>query len=124
MSGEFHQSDLLSIYASTKPTKRYYCAFSVFCLGFTLDFFDFYLVGFLLAVLGPGWHLTYGQSSIILLSAGAGAILGSLFTGALADAYGRKRVLLASTSLCGCAAGAVAFLPEGLGNGSRYFAFL
>lgn len=107
------QGDLLSLYASTKPTRKYYWAFSVFCLGFTLDFFDFYLVGFLLAVLGPGWHLTYGQSSLILLSAGAGAILGSLFAGAIADAYGRKKVLLASTTLCGCAAGAVAFLPEG-----------
>lgn len=35
--------DLLTIYASSKPTRRYYGAFSVFCFGFTLDFFDFYL---------------------------------------------------------------------------------
>jgi putative MFS transporter len=107
------QRDLLSLYASSRPTKRYFGAFSVFCLGFTLDFFDFYLVGFLLAVLGPGWHLTYGESSLILLSAGAGAIVGSLFSGSLADAFGRKRVLLVSTTICGLGAGAVAFLPEG-----------
>ncbi len=116
--------DLLTVYASSRPTRRYYGAFSVFCLGFTLDFFDFYLVGFLVAVLGPGWHLTYGQSSMILLSAGAGAILGSLCTGALADAFGRKRLLLASTTLCGCAAGAVAFLPEGDWHGFAVLRFL
>lgn len=105
--------DLISLYAESRPTRRYFTAFAVFCVGFTLDFFDFYLVGFLLAVLGPAWHLTYGQSSLILLGAGAGAIVGSLFSGALADAWGRRRVLLASTTLCGLAAGAVALIPDG-----------
>ena len=113
MQPSTQRRDLLNLYASSRPTKRYFSAFSVFCLGFTLDFFDFYLVGFLLAVLGPGWHLTYGESSLILLSAGAGAIVGSLFSGSLADSLGRKRVLLISTTICGLGAGAVAFLPEG-----------
>ena len=39
--------------------------------------------------------------------------MGSLFSGALADAWGRRRVLLASTTLCGLAAGAVALIPDG-----------
>ena len=33
-----------------------------------LDFFDFYLIGFVLAFIVGGWHLTYGQSGAILLS--------------------------------------------------------
>ena len=43
-----------------------------------VDFFDFYVVGFLVAVLAPKWHLTFGQTSVILMSAGVGAIVGAL----------------------------------------------
>jgi putative MFS transporter len=104
--------DLLSQYADSRPTPRYIRAYVVFCFGYVLDFFDFFLVGFLLAVIGPAWHLTYGQSSMILLSAGAGAIFGSLFSGSLADAFGRKRMLVISMILCAIGAGGVAFLPD------------
>src|ERR1700758_2381067 len=108
-----NQPDLLSHYANSKPNSRYFSAFSVFCLGFVLDYFDLYLVGFLLAVLGPEWHLTYGKSALVLLSAGVGAILGSIISGTLADAFGRRPILLVSTSVCGIAAGAVALVPDG-----------
>ena len=38
-------------------------------LGDMLEFFDYFLIGFVLAfVIGP-WHLSYGQSAVILLSA-------------------------------------------------------
>jgi MFS transporter, putative metabolite:H+ symporter len=45
-------------------------------LGDMLDFFDFFLIGFVLAFIVGAWHLTYGQSAWILLSAGIGAIPG------------------------------------------------
>ena len=45
-------------------------------IGDMLDFFDFYLIGFVLAFIVGGWHLTYGQSGAILLSSGIGAPLG------------------------------------------------
>jgi MFS transporter, putative metabolite:H+ symporter len=108
-----NQPDLLRQYANSKPNLRYFSAFSVFCLGFVLDYFDLYLVGFLLAVLGPEWHLTYGKSALVLLSAGVGAIVGSIISGTLADVFGRRPVLLVSTSVCGIAAGAVALVPDG-----------
>ena len=54
-------------------------------------FFYFYIVGFLVAVLGPQWNLTFGQSSVILLSAGVGAIVGSLAWGALPIAGAARR---------------------------------
>lgn len=48
-------------------------------LGDMLDFFDFFLIGFVLAFIVGAWHLTYGQSAWILLSAGIGAIPGAFF---------------------------------------------
>jgi putative MFS transporter len=50
-------------------------------LGDMLDFFDFYLIGFVLAFIVGAWHLTYGQSAMILLSSGLGAVPGALFWG-------------------------------------------
>jgi putative MFS transporter len=37
-------------------------------LGDMLDFFDFFLIGYVLAFIIGGWHLTFGQSAMILLS--------------------------------------------------------
>ena len=60
-------------------------------IGGRLDLFDFFIVGYLVAQLGPQWHLTYGESSVMLLAGGAGAIVSALCWGALSDALGRKR---------------------------------
>jgi putative MFS transporter len=43
-------------------------------LGDMLDFFDFFLIGFVLAFVVKEWHLTYGQSGAILLAPGECAI--------------------------------------------------
>ncbi len=45
-------------------------------VGDMLEFFDYYLIGFALAFIIKPWHLTFGQSAVILLSSGIGAILG------------------------------------------------
>ena len=42
-------------------------------LGDMLDFFDFYLISFVLAYVVKNWHLTYGQSGAILLASGISA---------------------------------------------------
>ena len=47
-------------------------------LGDMLDFFDFFLIGFVLAFIVKDWHLTYGQSGAILLASGVSAPFGSL----------------------------------------------
>ena len=40
-----------------------------------LDYFDFLLIAFVLALIVKDWHLTYGQSAAILLSSGVSAPL-------------------------------------------------
>jgi putative MFS transporter len=42
-------------------------------LGDMLEFFDYFLIGFVLAFIVGPWQLSFGQSAIILLSSGIGA---------------------------------------------------
>lgn len=78
-----------------------------------LEVFDFYVIGFLVAEISVSWKLTYGQTSVVLLAAGLGAIIGSLLFGELADRIGRKPVFVGSALALGAAAAAVAVIPEG-----------
>src|ERR1700691_4556734 len=50
-------------------------------LGDMLDFFDFFLIGYVLAFIVGEWHLTFLESGMILLAAGGWAIPGAVFWG-------------------------------------------
>jgi putative MFS transporter len=82
-------------------------------LGDMLDFFDFFLIGFVLAFIVKDWHLTYGQSGWILLASGISAPFGSLFYGWLADKIGRRKVMILTVLNFSIATGAMALTPEG-----------
>jgi putative MFS transporter len=82
-------------------------------LGDMLDFFDFFLIGFVLAFIVNDWNLTYGQSGAILLASGVSAPFGSLFYGWLADKVGRRTALIAAILNVSLATGAMALTPEG-----------
>ncbi|HTZ37527.1 MAG TPA: MFS transporter, partial [Stellaceae bacterium] len=82
-------------------------------LGDMLDFFDFFLIGFVLAFIVKDWNLTYGQSGAILLASGVSAPFGSLFYGWMADKIGRRTALIAAILNVSLATGAMALTPEG-----------
>jgi MFS transporter, putative metabolite:H+ symporter len=82
-------------------------------VGDMVDFFDFFLIGFVLAFIVKGWHLTYGQAGIILLASGISAPFGSLFWGWLADKIGRRTVMVLTVLNFSLATGAMAITPEG-----------
>ena len=63
-------------------------------LGDMLEFFDFFLIGYVLAFILTEWHITYGQSAIILISAGLGAVPGAFFWGWMGDRIGRRTVFM------------------------------
>src|SRR5438034_10361691 len=65
-------------------------------LGDMLEFFDYYLIGFVLAFIVGPWKLTFGQSAIILLSSGFGSMFGAVFYGRLADKIGCRTVFMAT----------------------------
>jgi len=58
--------DLLALFDGASLNRRYWMTFILMSAVFVFDFFDFLVVGYLLAVIGPQWHLTYGQSAVIL----------------------------------------------------------
>ena len=82
-------------------------------LGDMLDFFDFFLIGFVLAFIVGDWKLTYGQSGMILLASGVSAPFGSLFYGWLADKIGRRKVMILTVLNFSLATGAMALTPHG-----------
>ncbi|HEY1930558.1 MAG TPA: MFS transporter [Acetobacteraceae bacterium] len=81
-------------------------------IGDMLEFFDYFLIGFVLAFIIKPWGLTFGQSAIILLSSGVGAILGAFIWGRIADLIGRRRVFVATVINFSIATGFLALTPE------------
>src|SRR5947209_19813833 len=63
-------------------------------IGDALEFFDYFLIAFVLAFLIGPWKLTFGQSAIVLMSSGIGAILGAYAWGWLADRIGPRKVFM------------------------------
>lgn len=108
-----HDKRLLAWLDEQPLTPRYWAVIGGLGLIAALDFFDFYVVGFLMAVLSPQWNLTYGQSGLILLCAGLGSIVGAALFGVIADRIGRRLPILLGSLLCGACSFGMAMLPEG-----------
>lgn len=81
-------------------------------LGSMLEFWDAYLIGFIMAFLIKPWGLTYGVMGVVLLASGAGAVLGGVVWGVVADRFGRKPVLVVSLLVLAAASLGLAFTPE------------
>ncbi|HLY88749.1 MAG TPA: MFS transporter [Acetobacteraceae bacterium] len=81
-------------------------------LGDMLDFFDFFLIGYVLAFIIGSWKLTFGQSAVILLSSGLGAVPGAFFWGWMADKFGRRTIFMATALNVSIATGIMAFTPD------------
>ncbi len=79
----------------------------------TAEIFDLVLVGFLVSALAPAWHLTFGQTTIILLCSGLGSIFGALGYGWIADRMGRKFAVVSGVFVCCTGAGLIALIPDG-----------
>ncbi|HML11181.1 MAG TPA: MFS transporter, partial [Stellaceae bacterium] len=110
---ETTSDELLSMFDNAPLNARYWTIFALMAAVFVFDFFDFLVVGYLLAAVNQEWHLTYGQSAIILYSGGVGAIVGAVLFGAFADAWGRKQQMVIGTFICAISSGCIAFVPEG-----------
>jgi MFS transporter, putative metabolite:H+ symporter len=97
----------------TSLTINQWKIFAAVILSIMLDFFDFLLIGFVLAFVVKDWHLTYGQSALILFSSGVAAVPGAIFFGWLGDKIGRRKVFMITVLMFSLATGAMALTPEG-----------
>jgi putative MFS transporter len=70
--------DWLSAIEKSSLTPRYYLTISLIVLQEMFEFYDFFLVGYLVSVLAPGWHLAYGQSALMGARGSSGAAASSL----------------------------------------------
>ena len=105
--------DALVAFDQARLAFRYWLLIAVLMAHGVVEMFDFYLVGYLVSVVGPEWKLDFGQVAVILLAAGLGQICGALPLARAADQWGRKPVLLASILVYATAAGAIALVPDG-----------
>jgi putative MFS transporter len=81
-------------------------------LGDMLEFFDYFLIGYVVAFIAGPWKLTFGESAVILLSSGFGAMFGAVFYGWLADKIGRRKVFLMTVINFSLATGILTFTPD------------
>jgi putative MFS transporter len=78
-----------------------------------LEFFDQFIVAFVLIFVMKPWHLTYGESAIVLLSSGIGAIIGAIVWGYIADQFGRRPALVAIVMTYSLSSLLLTFTPVG-----------
>lgn len=77
-------------------TKHQKYLIKVVIISNILEFFDLFLIGFILAFLIKDihWHLTSMQTSLILSGSGIGTVFGAIIWGRIADYWGRKKSLI------------------------------
>jgi putative MFS transporter len=105
----------------TSLTRNQIKILSAAIIGDALEFFDYFLIGFVLAFLIGPWKLTFGQSATVLMSSGIGAIIGAYVWGWLADRIGRRIVFIGTVLNFSIATGLLYFTPD---NGWIYLAVL
>src|SRR5260370_10919467 len=88
-------------------------------VGDMLDFFDFFLIGYVLAFILKDWQITYGQSAVILISAGLGAGPGALFLWWGGGRTGPREVVILSPPYIACGATRLYFTTVAGGWGPR-----
>ena len=77
-----------------------------------LDFFDFFLIGYVTAALTKEWSMPYWQGGAILLASGLGAVPGAILWGWAGDHIGRRTVFIWSAVTISLATGIMVFTPS------------
>ena len=94
-------------------TRRQYSILAAAILADMLEFFDFFMLGFILSFIVGPWELTYYQTTFLVLTSGIGAIAGAFVWGYIADRIGRRKVFIATVLNFSLATGALALVPDG-----------
>lgn len=96
-----------------KLTTHQWQALAILAIGALFEFFDNYIIAFVISFIAEPWELSYGASATVLLSSGVGGLIGSIAWGQIADRFGRKSAFAASLIVTAAASLALALTPEG-----------
>lgn len=113
MHTESPPSSTIPAIEETPLTRRQRMLVGAAVVSNTVEFFDFFIVGFILSIVAQPWGLTFGQSAVILLAGGLGTTLGALVWGRVADRIGRRPAFLWTVVTFSVATGLCAAVPEG-----------
>lgn len=97
----------------TRLTRNQKIMVTVVITAACLEFFDYFIIAFVLAFIAKPWQLTFGSSAAILLSAGIGSIIGAFTWGTIADRIGRRPTFVVTILTFSIASLLLAFTPEG-----------
>jgi putative MFS transporter len=106
------QAPMLAALDDAPITSRYKKLALLVMFGAVLDLFDFFLIAFIVPVVADEWDLTFGETAIVLLSAGVGSVFGAILFGRLGDRFGRKPPLVAGVFTFSLATGVLAASPD------------
>ena len=115
---------LLEAIDESPLTGRYWAMVATIMISTMFEFFDFFLISFVVAIVAPEWNLLFGQVAIVLLAAGVGGVFGSFAAGSIGDRVGRRPLMLVSIVVFSLGTGAGALSPEGAWlflAGTRFF---
>jgi putative MFS transporter len=105
--------ELLARLDQSPLTTNHYKLITTAMLGDMLEFFDYWIIGFVLAFIVIPWKLSFGATAVVLLSAGVGSLIGAFSFGHLADRIGRIPVLMITTITFSIPSGIMYLTPEG-----------
>ncbi len=94
-------------------TKRQKLLVGAAVVSNTVEFFDFFIVGFILTIVAKPWNLNFMESSIILLAGGVGSVIGSIVWGRIADKIGRRPCFIWTVVIFSVATALCAAVPDG-----------
>ena len=96
----------------SKITRFQYKIMFISGMGFFTDAYDLFIIGIVVALLKPQWHLSTGQVSLLNSATLAASALGAVIFGRVADILGRKKIYGYEVLILAIGAIAAAFSPN------------
>jgi MFS transporter, PHS family, inorganic phosphate transporter len=101
----------LSALDDSKITRFQWKVMFVAGMGFFTDAYDLFVIGVVVALIKPEWHLSIGQVSLLNSATLAASAVGAIIFGRIADIFGRKRIYGYEVLVLAIGALASAFTP-------------
>lgn len=97
---------------SSPLTKNQKSIIGLVVVGNISEFFDIFLIGFVVSLLVKPWNLTGFEAGVILACAGLGTVAGAIMWGRLADKIGRRRAFFWCILVVSVFTGLSVFTPD------------